>query len=99
MKKFLFATLLTFSSLSFAGTQWTKLKTICFEAGNSMDSEKRAMEKCQQFVQDLNRTATDSFVIQANCRAGSVDACGYGYNLKAQLDLKVLVLEDTKTCN
>lgn len=87
------------SSCSFAGTQWTKLKSICFEAGNLSDSDKRAMLKCQQFVQDLNKASTDNFVIQSSCRAGSVDTCGYGYNLKAQLDLKVLVLEDTKTCN
>lgn len=95
----LIAIIVSLSSFAVAGNQWMPLKTTCFEAGNGMDAERKSMELCQQFLLNLNKMATDNFVVQGNCKPATVSACGYGYNLKAQIDIKVLVLEDPKTCN
>lgn len=91
--------LLSVSIPAVAASQWTQLRSLCFEGTSHIDGQKQAMAACQNFVNNLNKTATDNFVVQASCRQGSVDVCGYGYNQKAQVDIKVLVIEDQKTCN
>jgi hypothetical protein len=88
--------LVTSSAMAAAG--WVPMKSICFDVGNGINSEKQAMEKCQAFLKDFMQIQNDSLVVQAYCQAGSYPACGQGYNLKAELKAKFMLIEQPMNC-
>lgn len=95
MKSALIVLSLVMGSAAFAGTQVTKLESICFEAGDSFDSQKKAMEMCQKFAQGLMKSANKDIYFQVTCREGNYTACGYAWNLEAQADITMI---QTNTC-
>lgn len=78
-----------------AGTNVTKLEPICFEAGNGMNAQQKAMESCQKFAQSLMKTTNQDVYFQVSCVEGTSSACDYGYNLKAQANITMI---QTNTC-